>query len=73
MMLLCIQYVVTRDDPVTDDPVVPGYGDEFFGLVRRLPDQHCTLWRAISLGIHANETPPASRDLLGGTIKDRRL
>jgi hypothetical protein len=73
MMMLCIRHVITRDDSITADPVVPGYGDESFGLVRRLPDQRSSLWRTISLETHANETPPASRDLLGGTTKDNKL
>jgi hypothetical protein len=30
-----------------------------------------TLWRRVFLQTHANETPPASRDLLGGMTKDQ--
>jgi hypothetical protein len=55
-----IEHVVTINDSVTGDPVVPGYGDEFFALVRRLPDGTC-MWRSISIAIHADDLPPASR------------
>jgi len=27
--MMMITYTVTANDPITGDPVVPGYGDEF--------------------------------------------
>lgn len=59
--MIWISYQTTRDDPIG----VPGFGDEFFAAVRRRAN-HTTLWRAISLRIHAHEAPPAPRGVFGG-------
>jgi hypothetical protein len=60
-----IEYVITADDAITGDPVVPGYGDEFFAW--SITFAMAGLWRSISITqTHADEPPPASRGSIGG-------
>jgi hypothetical protein len=69
---LAIDHAITCDD--SDGlPVLSfseNYDKEFFALVRRLPNE-TTLWRAISLQMHARETPPPSRGILGGMTMEK--
>jgi hypothetical protein len=55
---------------VDGQPLPPLIEDDIvWRVVRRLPDGK-TLWRKISL-VHARETPPPSRGILGGMTKDQ--
>ena len=61
MIRLAVEYITTADDPITGDAIVPGFGEEFFGLVRRLPGGQ-TVWRRISLApltSSSTSAPPA--------------
>jgi hypothetical protein len=60
--ILHIEHVITADDPFGE----PWPPDGSCSVVRRASNGF-TLWRTISFGIHANDSPPASHDpFLGG-------
>ena len=70
--ILLIDYVVTHDDPVDGDAILPGVIDDgvFWALVQRV--NGCALWRRIYLKQNSNTSTPRGARRWRSTVSARK-